>query len=131
MLRFTMLRASILTVLGSGDMQNRTRSSRARGKVAEKSQVALRDLVSSIVSLIWSLKPMLSISSASSRMRVCTWLRLIALRSRRSHRRPGVATTMWVGRCSLEIWTSILSPPARTSAKMRWSAYFVNLKSAL
>ena len=56
------------------------------------------------------LKPMSSIRSASSRTRIFTLSSVIALRSSRSLRRPGVATTMWALRARFD-WACSGTPP--------------------
>ena len=54
---------------------------------------------------------MLSISSASSKIKVSILLSLRALRLIRSRRRPGVPTTMWAPERRALICFSMLEPP--------------------
>ena len=54
---------------------------------------------------------MLSISSASSRIKVSSWSSLIALRLIKSTKRPGVPTTICAPALSPLICFSILEPP--------------------
>jgi hypothetical protein len=91
------------------------------GKVAEKSQV-LRRMAGELDDLLEScfLKPMLSISSASSSTTITSRNSSVSAICARSDpaSRPGVATTIWVGRFSASVWRSMLSPPLTTSMKI-------------
>ena len=65
----------------------------SRGMVAENNQVHLSSGVNDKISSSSSLKPMLSISSASSKTKCWILSSLTALRFTKSMRRPGVAMT--------------------------------------
>ena len=67
------------------------------GIVAENSHLFFTDDKYPSISFSSSLKPMLSISSASSKTTILTLLRSTASRFTRSINLPGVATTIWVG----------------------------------
>ena len=81
------------------------------GIVAENRSVWRLTGTRSMIASISSKKPMLSISSASSRIRVSTPSKRKALRLIKSNRRPGVPTTMWAPDRRAFICLSILEPP--------------------
>ena len=83
----------------------------ASGIVAEKRRVWRSSGTRLIIASMSSRKPMLSISSASSKIKVSILLSLRALRLIRSRRRPGVPTTMWAPERRALICFSMLEPP--------------------
>ena len=82
------------------------------------------------ISSIESRKPMLSISSASSRITVCTLSSFTSPRLMRSMRRPGVATTMCTPRRNERIWLSMLEPPY-TANTLRLEIYLAKSSRSL
>jgi hypothetical protein len=74
------------------------------GMVAEKRATCLVSGVSARIVSTSSAKPMLSISSASSRTRNRSWVRSSVPLSRWSITRPGVPTTMWTPRRRAVSW---------------------------
>ena len=83
----------------------------ASGIVAEKRRVWRSSGTRLMIASISSRKPMLSISSASSKIKVSILLSLRALRLIRSRRRPGVPTTIWAPERRALICFSMLEPP--------------------
>ena len=81
------------------------------GMVAEKRSMLRVGGTAARISLMLSVKPMLSISSASSMMTLRMPFRSTVFRFIRSSRRPGVATTTWTPRFRVLIWLSMLEPP--------------------
>ena len=93
------------------------------GMVAENMSIFLSPGTCVRISRMSSRNPMLSISSASSRMTVCTSSSFTSPRLIRSIRRPGVATTTCTPLRSVRIWLSMLEPPY-TGRIFRLSIYF-------
>ena len=83
----------------------------AAGIVAENSARWLSSGVFDKIASTSSIKPMRSISSASSNTKDFTWLRLRLLRFRWSSIRPGVPTTTCAPRFRLRNWPPISAPP--------------------
>ena len=81
------------------------------GIVAENKRVWRASGTRLMIASMSSKNPMLSISSASSRIRVSMWLSLSALRLIKSSNRPGVPTTTCAPERNALICFSILDPP--------------------
>ena len=81
------------------------------GMVAEKSRVCFSFGVVSRIPSSSSLKPMVSISSASSRTKKRILLTSSFLRLIKSSDLPGVPTTIWAPRCNSATWPTMLAPP--------------------
>ena len=81
------------------------------GIVALNSAVCLPHGVRFMMSRTSSMKPIESISSASSRTTMRQSARIILPRRRRSRTRPGVPTTIWPPRLSAVICSTIGAPP--------------------
>ena len=98
------------------------------GMVAENSATCLSSGVSARIVSTSSAKPILSISSASSRTRKRSSDRSRVPFSRWSMIRPGVPTTTWTPRRSAESWTPYPWPPytGSTWTPGRWAAYRSN-----
>ena len=79
--------------------------------VAENSSVLRSCGTSARMASMLSLKPMFSISSASSSTTFCTVASDTVLRCIRSSRRPGVATMMCTPCLRARIWLSMDEPP--------------------
>ena len=81
------------------------------GMVAENNHVFFESGVYSRMVSSSSLKPMLSISSASSKIKWLIWSKCTAFLLIKSINRPGVAMTTWRGDLSSRIWVTMLAPP--------------------
>ena len=99
--------------------------------VAEKSKVCRSDGVRATIFFTAGRKPMSSMRSASSSTSTPTWSMLAWPESRRSCRRPGVATSTSQPRASAWYWGSYATPPTSVTVRCPVCAQMVPATSSI